>query len=369
MTAVVTLKPKQAGRHYRLPTDADYAVVRKAQERLAQVLEEWEQGGKQGLCPVPDEPTPAGGGSGAGRAFSVQRYGMMQWGDLFTARQKVALAALGRALQTRGAVARPLSLSIGKLADLANTACPWEPIAECPRNVLSNGRLKPSWDFAEGVAVSEASGSFGTCVDNLANGVESLKGVASTGQSEVAAAQDSFLPSETASVWFTDPPYYDAIPYSELSDFFFVWYRRIVPEYVRSDPFDSRNKLTPKAQEAVHDETKHVDGQAKDREWFEKTMAETFTEGHRVLNENGIGSVIFAHQTTEGWEALLSGMIRGGWTITGSWPIATEMASRLRARDSAALATSVHLICRPRPEDAPIGDWADVLARIADPRR
>ena len=133
MTAVVTLK---AGRHYRLPTDADYAAVRKAQERVAQVLEEWERGGKQGLCPVPDEPTPAGGGSGAGRAFSVQRYGMMQWGDLFTARQKVALAALGRALQTRGAVTRPLSLSIGKLADLANTACPWEPVAECPRNVL-----------------------------------------------------------------------------------------------------------------------------------------------------------------------------------------------------------------------------------------
>ena len=134
---------------------------------------------------------------------------------------------------------RPLSLSIGKLADLANTVCPWEPTAECPRNVLSNGRLKPPWDFAEGVVVSESSGSFETCIDNLANGVKSLKGVTSTGQSELAAAQDSLLPSEAASVWFTDPPYYNAIPYSDLSDFFFIWYRRIVPEYVRSDPFDS----------------------------------------------------------------------------------------------------------------------------------
>ena len=99
MTAVVTIRSGQAGRHYRLPTDADYAAVRKAQERVARVLEEWERGGKQGLCPVPDEPTPAGGGSGAGRAFSVQRYGMMQWGDLFTARQKVALVELGRLLK------------------------------------------------------------------------------------------------------------------------------------------------------------------------------------------------------------------------------------------------------------------------------
>ena len=96
LTAVVTLQPEQVGRHYRLSTDADYAPVRRAQARLADILGDWEQGGKQGLCPVPDESTPAGGGSGAGRAFSVQRYGMFQWGDLFTARQKVALVPFKR---------------------------------------------------------------------------------------------------------------------------------------------------------------------------------------------------------------------------------------------------------------------------------
>ncbi len=99
-------------------------------------------------------------------------------------------------------------------------------------------------------------------------------------------------------------------------------------------------------------------------------MAKTFAEGHRILSEDGVGSVVFAHKTTEGWEALLSGMIRGGWTITGSWPIATEMPGRLRSQDSAALSTSVHLVCRPRPEDAAVGDWADVLGelpvRVAD---
>ncbi len=99
-------------------------------------------------------------------------------------------------------------------------------------------------------------------------------------------------------------------------------------------------------------------------------MAQAFSEGKRVTQEDGIGSVVFAHKTTEGWEALLAGMIRGGWTITGSWPIATEQAHRLRARDSAALATSIHLICRPRPADAPVGDWAECLRelplRVAD---
>ena len=93
-------------------------------------------------------------------------------------------------------------------------------------------------------------------------------------------------------------------------------------------------------------------------------MGDAFAEGRRVLSEDGIGSVVFAHKTTEGWEALLSGMIRGGWTITGSWPIATERPGRLRSQDSAALATSVHLVCRPRPDDAPVGDWADVLREL-----
>ena len=86
-------------------------------------------------------------------------------------------------------------------------------------------------------------------------------------------------------------------------------------------------------------------------------MARAFAQGHRVLREDGVGAVGFAHETTEGWEALLSGLIRCGWTITGSWPLATEMGSRLRARESAALAPSVHLICRPRPspQSSPTG--------------
>src|SRR5574341_2466244 len=93
-------------------------------------------------------------------------------------------------------------------------------------------------------------------------------------------------------------------------------------------------------------------------------MPAAFAEGRRVLRTDGVGSVVFAHKTTEGWEALLSGMIRGGWTITASWPIATEMSTRLRARESAALATSVHLVCRRRPDGARIGDWADVLREL-----
>ena len=122
-----------------------------------------------------------------------------------------------------------------------------------------------------------------------------------------------------------------------------------------------------KDSEIVVDRPHSASTSNKDVAFYESRMAKAFAEGRRVLHEKGVGSVVFAHKTTEGWEALLSGMIRGGWTITASWPVATEMGSRLNARDTASLATSVHLICRPRPEDAAVGDWGEVHREL--PRR
>jgi hypothetical protein len=186
------------------------------------------------------------------------------------------------------------------------------------------------------------------------------------GQVQPADAAEHPLPDQTASVWFTDPPYYFAVPYADLSDFFFVWLKRALPGHsLMLDRSDPRNPLTPKERELC--EMAHWDPERyahKDKTFFEEGMKRAFAEGRRVLREDGLGSVVFAHKTTEGWEALLSGMSRGGWTITGSWPLATEMAARLRARESAALATSVHLICRPRPDDASVGDWAAVLREL-----
>ena len=364
MTAVVTLQPEQTGRHYRLPTDADYEAVRRSQVRLADILGAWERGGKQGLCPVPDEPLPPIGTLG----FRVQRYGMLQWGDLFTARQKVALVELTSQMRTwrEGNVRETMAMLPSKLSDRSDSCVAWSPLVECPTHYLTGNALPMGWDFVESNILSDSSGSIGKTLENISHNVEAtvIDGV-QTGVLQQADATAHPLPDQSASVWFTDPPYYDAVPYSDLSDFFLVWIKRALPDHpLMRDPFDPDNPLSPKTAEAVQDETKQVDGHPKDREWFEKTMADAFAEGRRILHEDGIGSVVFAHKTTEGWEALLSGMIRGGWAITGSWPIATERVSRLRARDSAALATSVHLICRPRPENATVGEWAEVLYEL-----
>lgn len=375
LLAVVTLRDGQAGRKYRLPTEADYKAVLKAQQRLKELV---GVKGTDGLSAIPDEPTPAGGGSGAGRAFSVQKYGMMQWGDLFTARQKVSLSRLAYIIRENGvhsaardaepfaSTAREcLVLCLDRVADLANSLCGWKLDVQCPTHLFTRQAIPIIWDFAESVCLSESSGPLSVMTDRFVDVLDAIGNNWKIGDSRIASATEHPLPDQSAGCWFTDPPYYDAIPYSDLADFFLVWLKRTLPGHpLLRDPFDTTNPLSPKLQEAVQDETKQVNGRPKDRAFFEETMAKAFTEGRRVLREEGIGGVVFAHKTTEGWEALLSGMIRGGWTITGSWPISTEMATRLRARDSAALATSVHLVCRPRPEDATVGDWGEVLREL-----
>ena len=369
MIAVVTLKPGEVGRHYRLPTGSDYAAVRLAQERISSVLSEWEFREGQPLCPVPDEPTPA---KGRHRAVGSQLplYNMTTFGDLFTARQKVALIELTGQIRESAGYDRisndVLGLIPSKLSDRCNSLVNWSLGVECPNQLFKGNAIPMGWDFAESNIVSRSSASIVQTVENIARNVEStvIDGV-HVGEVSHADATRHPLSDQTADIWFTDPPYYDAVPYADLSDFFFVWLKRALSAHpLLRDPFDPTNRLSPKAREIVQDETKVDDARSKDSTWFEERMAMAFNEGRRVLNENGIGSVVFAHKTTQGWEALLSGMVRGGWTITGSWPIATERYSRVNARETASLATSVHLICRPRPENAPIGDWADVLREL-----
>ena len=246
----------------------------------------------------------------------------------------------------------------------------WIQDLEAVAHTFGRQALPIVWDFAEACGFAGGGATWEGQAGWVTRVVESAK-LPRTGIVQLSDATSHPLPNESAEIWFTDPPYYDAVPYAELSDYFLVWLNRALPEaLLLRDPFDDGNTLSPKEREAVQDETKESGGRPKDRVWFEEKMSMAFVEGRRVLSQGGVGSVVFAHKTTEGWEALLSGMIRGGWTITGSWPIATERSARMRARNSAALATSVHLICRPRAEDAPVGEWADVLGelplRVAD---
>lgn len=371
MLAVVSLRSTTQGRRYRLPDKADYHAVLRAHNYLARVLSTWESCDRGGLCPVPDEQTPAGGGSGAGRAFNVRKYGMTVLADLFTARQKVALhkvVELSRQVTSHTpspGIAELLAMVLGRSVNAGASLCRWNVVGEKHEGVFSRQALPIVWDFSESNLLSTATGGYAGALEWVAQVVESQRSL-KVGQAQCADATSSPLPAESTSVWFTDPPYYDAVPYADLSDFFFVWLKRILRnDVLLRDPFDPSNRLTPKTREAVQNERcLDESGRPKGRAFYEQAMEGAFSEGRRVLKGDGIGAVVFAHKTTEGWEALLSGLVGAGWTITASWPVATEMGARLRAHESAALATSVHLVCRPRPLNASIGDWADVLREL-----
>ena len=365
MTAVVTLRPGETGRHYRSPTDGDHQAVLRAMDALREVETAELQ---DRLSPIPDEPLPPIGTLG----FRVQRYGMVKWGHLFSARQKLALTAVNALiaeLPDASLQKRLVALSLSRTTARNSALCIWLSHADQETVWTTFGRnaLPIVWDFAEAAVLSSSTAGFEDAVEGLSIAVEAAAGIfESPGQAVIGDASESSLPDQSVGVWFTDPPYYDAIPYADLSDFFFVWLKRALPgdDGLLQDPYDDTNPLTPKTREAVQDEAKQVDGQPKDRAFFESAMARAFSEGHRVLSDGGVGSVVFAHKTTEGWEALLTGIIGGGWVITASWPILTERAGRPRVHGSAALATSVHLVCRRRHGDAGVGDWGDVLREL-----
>ena len=205
-----------------------------------------------------------------------------------------------------------------------------------------------------------------------------------SGHTELASATTHPLPDDAAQCFFTDPPYYDAVPYAYLSDFFYVWLRRSLNTF--HEDLLSHTEV-PKDAEIVVDRPHILSKSTKNIAFYERELTKAFAEGRRLLQPDGIGTIVFASKTTSSWEAILQATIEAGWTITGSWPIDTEMGARMNAAGTASLASSVHLICRPRetPDGSPlpqgegtgvrghtlrtgdIGDWRDVLQEL--PRR
>jgi len=152
---------------------------------------------------------------------------------------------------------------------------------------------------------------------------------------------------------FTDPPYYDNVPYSYLSDFFYVWLKRTIGD-LYPDLFST--PLTPKSKEVIaelpllrgmdKEKAKKVVEGIKRSEDFELMLKKSFQEIHRVLKPNGIATIVYTHKSTSGWEVLINSLLDSGLVITASWPIHTEMKARLRAKESAALASSIYFVAR-----------------------
>lgn len=364
MYCVVMASPTSKGRRFRAVTPADVAAAERASRALAERFSESD---------LLNEDLPPDGTNG----FRVHKYGMRSWGDLFTGRQTLALLTYSKLARTyvsefktangrlKVALESVVALLVNRLADLNASLCVWQLNTPNTAHVFGRWALPMVFDFGEVNPIAAGGGSPESALRRIHAAINDLV-AARLGKGTVLQGTATSIPlaDDMAAAVVTDPPYYDAIPYSDLMDFFVVWMKRVC----RIQTFMLANGLSPKEDECVVDNSKN-----KDHEFFGRTMTQSMTEARRVLAPNGICVVVFAHKSTSGWEAQLESLIGAGFSITASWPIDTEMASRMRAKGSAALASSVHLVCRPRgnPDGTiateEIGEWREVLSEL--PRR
>ncbi|MHA1859704.1 MAG: DUF1156 domain-containing protein, partial [Candidatus Asgardarchaeia archaeon] len=354
LIAVVLHKSKVKGKRYRLATEKDLETFKEAEKYLKKkkkkLMEEW------GFDPIPDEPTPEGKGKGAERAFSVRNYSLNTYGDLFNSRQKLALITFmekirlaykeitkqGYEKEYAKALMVYLAFILDRVADYSTVICRWQNTWELTTNTFSRQALPIVWDYSELNPFSSTSGTWSSMQRQVLRVLEASTvgsphiGVVKQGTATRIPYSDNMFDAV-----ITDPPYYDNVPYSYLSDFFYVWLKRTIGD-LYPDLFVT--PLTPKSEEIV--------AYTIDRSWeeakkfFEENLKKAFQEIYRVLKPNGIATIVYTHKSTSGWETMINSLLDSGLVVTASWPIDTEMRARLRARESAALASSIYFVCR-----------------------
>lgn len=368
---IVGVRSGRTGRVYSAPTHEQENAYQLALTDYISIKDKTENG----LDIFPKEYLPIMSG-----VFNAPLYGHSTWGSLFNARQLLALNIYIKLARNRiskaikddqefgTALAAVLGIAIDRLADLNASLCVWQLSTPNTAHVFGRWALPMIMDYGEVNPLAGAGGSPESAVWRISAALREInKGIQSQGEVMFASADQHPLPDDSADIFFTDPPYYNAIPYADLSDFFYVWLKRTIGD-VFPDLFNT--ELTSKENEICEmsgwDPVRYSH---KDKLFFEGKMTQATGHARRYLKPSGIGIVVFAHKTTTGWEAMLQSLIDAGWVITASWPIDTEMASRLRAKNSAALASSVHLVCRPRENSDGslinmVGDWRDILQEL-----
>lgn len=307
-------------------------------------------------------------------------YGMDKWVDYFAKRQKLTIATFlilleevkkeikNQSVDFKKAIITILAFAIDKQIDSVSSLTRWQANRETNSNTFGRQALPMVWDFFEPVPITKSAGSFHGLLSWPINVIENLSIINYPGNATQSDVTKHFLPDDSCDIVFTDPPYYYSVQYSDLSDFFYVWLKRMLnTEY----PELFKNELAPKENEIIVQSPTHQNAkEGKNRAYYEDLMFKALCESRRIAKPNGICVIVFAHTETSGWESLLNAIIRSGWIITGSWPIDTELANRIIGYNKAVLASSVHLVCRPREnEDGSlikdqIGDWRDVQEEL-----
>ena len=329
-------------------------------------------------------------------------YGLTSWGDLFAPRQLVALTTFsdlvqealakvktdavaagitddGRGLNEGGtgatayaeAVGVYLAFVLSKQADLGNSLCRWEPVAQCPRQLFGRQAIPMIWDFAETNPLGRSSGAWVVLVDGVfkafAKAFEFVAAKATGSAQQIDAGKQELSNEKVVS---TDPPYYDNIGYADLSDFFYIWLRRSL-KIILPDLFGTL--VVPKTDELVATPYRHG-SKDKAEAFFLKGMTQAM---HRLAEQAHPAfpvTIYYAFKQAEsddtqgltntGWATFMAAVIEAGFAISGTWPMRTENGSRMIGQGTNALASSIVLVCRKRAADAPTASRREFIREL-----
>jgi adenine-specific DNA methylase len=376
MTTVVTeaIRPggKRTFKRYRIPSASELIAGHAEIEAVEGAFAEIPFG-------VPDEPLPPVGTLG----FRIPLYGFRKWRDLFTSRQLIALSVF--VAHTRSAVSQAkkqspeaavaigayLAICVDRLADYSSAVCSWHNGAEKMRNTFGRFALPMVWDFCEVNPLSDSTGNFLGALEWVSQFISHSLQACSRAEHPIIKMESALAESSTKfDLVLTDPPYYNAIPYSDLMDFFYIWLKRTL--YGLSPQFDDKFQatLSPKWDhdkndgELIDDESRFDGNKESSKKNYEDGMAAAFRSKCQSLTDDGRLVIVFANKEVAAWETLIGAVIRGGAVVTASWPIQTEMPNRTRGMSSAALSSSVWIVCRKRPTGAPAGWEENVVDRM-----
>jgi len=372
MTAVVL--DGQVGKEYRLPTDLERDTANGVAERIETLFRRVPFG-------VPVEKIV----EDAKRNTWCVQYGVDEFAKLFSPRQLACLGTFLNALrQCRQAVEKDdtsgldeacagfLYCALSRLADRNSGIGTWQTNAEKIGHTFVRWALPMAWDFVEVMPWADSSGGWEQAVSWVAQVIEHISEMRGTTAPHVIPLSATQLKVDLQDVIITDPPYYDSIGYAVLMDFFYVWLRRTMHGISKELDDAFEHPLTPKWDhntgdgELVDDASRFQDDRERSKKVYEDGMAKVFEKCRESLRPDGRFVIVFANKQPDAWETLVSAVIRSGFVVDGSWPIQTERPARTRSLASAALSSSVWLVCKKRNPATRPGWDNTVLQQMRD---
>ncbi|MBI1658875.1 MAG: DUF1156 domain-containing protein [Thaumarchaeota archaeon] len=372
LMVAVTVNPQKPGRYYVVIDQDDVELYEKCGSELESRRTVFRA--EYGIDPLPDGiiPQPDGKeyrlGGPTWHVQSVATMGYTRWHHLFNTRQRLCIVILVDILRKTEAkleqahsadyttaVMSYMAMIFDKTIEKCTRLSPWQSRDEVVRHCFPQQALKNAWDYAE-VGPSDI---WNKSIRSVLEGLRASLAAENETIPDVRRASATNL-REFGSDYFdvicTDPPYYDSMQYSKTADFFYVWLKIVVghrhTELFQGALSPKKNEVVETAGDAIGCKPGDYDGVRGDSD-YQKLMTSALKEMHRVLKPNGILTLVYAHKSLPGWETLIQSMLDAGFNITAAWPIDTESTSRMGARKTASLASSIYMVARKWPKEPP----------------